>query len=150
MDMDVAHFDPFVPGGLASLEALAARSDVLSLHAPALESTRNLVSRKILAALPHGAMVVNTARGELLDLDAMLDLLESGHLAAAALDVIDGEYDPGFAAELADSRLLRYARAHDNLVLTPHIGGSTLDAWSETQCFVVRKAARVLGLEGAA
>jgi D-3-phosphoglycerate dehydrogenase len=98
-------------------------------------------------ALPHGAMVINTARGELLDLDALLDLLESGHLQAAALDTIDGEYDPDFSAGFAASRLANYARAHDNLVLTPHIGGSTIDAWSETERFVIEKAARTLGLE---
>ncbi len=147
MDMDVAFYDPFVAGGMASLAALAERSDILSLHAPALDTTRNLVSRAVLQALPHGAMVVNTARGELLDTGAVLDLLETGHLASAALDVIDGEYDPDFAAELKQSRLIAYARSHDNLVLTPHIGGSTLDAWSETQCFVVAKAARALGIE---
>lgn len=147
MDMNVAFYDPHVAGGMASLAALAARSDVLSLHAPAIDSTIKLVSRGVLEALPRGAMVVNTARGELLDVGALLDLLENGHLAAAGLDVLDGEYEPGFADVLAHSRVLAYARSHDNLVLTPHIGGSTVDAWSETQCFVVRKAARVLGTD---
>lgn len=146
MDMEVAYYDPHVSGGVADLVSLAARSDILSLHAPAIDLTRNLVSRDVLAALPRGAMVVNTARGELLDTEALVDLLENGSLGAAALDVIDGEYDPDFPAVLAKSRLLAYARAHDNLILTPHIGGSTLDAWSETQCWVVAKAARALGL----
>lgn len=144
--MDVAYYDPSVPGGMESLLALAARSDVLSLHAPAKAETRGLVSRKVLEALPRGAVVVNTARGELLDLDAVLDLLESGHLAAAALDTLDGEYDPEFSRTLADSRVARYARTHDNLVLTPHIGGSTVDAWRETERFVIEKACRALGI----
>ncbi|MBM3555576.1 MAG: hydroxyacid dehydrogenase, partial [Alphaproteobacteria bacterium] len=146
MGMEVAHYDPHVAGGVASLLDLARRSDVLSLHAVANEETKGLVSRAVLETLPRGAMVVNTARGELLDLDALLDLLESGHLAAAALDTIDGEYDPEFSRTFAESRVARYARGHDNLVLTPHIGGSTLDAWSETQRFVILKAARALGL----
>jgi D-3-phosphoglycerate dehydrogenase len=90
--------------------------------------------------------VVNTARGELLDLDALLDLLESGHIHAAALDTIDGEYDPDFQTHFVKSRVATYARTHDNLVLTPHIGGSTLDAWSETERFVLEKAARALGI----
>jgi len=150
MDMDVAYFDPLVSGGMNSIIELARRSDILSLHAPANDSTRGLVSRKVMEALPHGAMVINTARGELLDLDALLDLLESGHLRAAALDTIDGEYDPDFSAGFAASRLANYARAHDNLVLTPHIGGSTIDAWSETERFVIEKAARTLGLEATA
>ena len=147
MDMQTAYFDPLVPGGVASLVELARHSDVLSLHAPANASTRGLVSRAILEALPAGAMVINTARGELLDVDALLDLMESEHIRAAALDTVDGEYDPEFAALFGESRLARYARSHDNLVLTPHIGGSTVDAWGETERFVIVKAARVLGLQ---
>lgn len=147
MDMRVSFYDPYVEGGTDCLEALAKSSDILSLHAPANEETRNLISRGILSSLPCGAMVVNTARGELLDLNALLDLMESGHVAAAGLDVLEGEYDPLFGNALAASRIVAYARAHDNLVLTPHIGGSTVDAWSETQCFVIDKAVRALGLE---
>lgn len=150
MDMRIGFYDPYVEGGTDSLEALASTSDILSLHAPANNGTRNLVSRAILSSLPRGAMVVNTARGELLDLDALLDLMESGHIAAAGLDVLDGEYDPSFVDTLASSRAVAYARLHDRLVLTPHIGGSTADAWSETQCFVIDKAARALGLESGA
>ncbi len=150
MGMQAAYFDPHVPGGVGSLVELARRSDILSLHAPANESTRGLVSRAVLEALPQGSMVINTARGELLDVDALLDLLESGHLYAAALDTIDGEYDPDFSAGFASSRVVAYARAHDNLILTPHIGGSTVDAWRETERFVILKAARALGLEAVA
>lgn len=144
--MDVAWFDPYVAGGLASLEALAARSDVLSLHAPANAETAGLISRAVLERLPRGAVIVNTARGELLDTDALLDLLESGHLHAAALDTVAGEYDPAQVARFGQSRLASYSRAHDNLLLTPHIGGSTVDAWSETERFVIEKACRALGL----
>lgn len=146
MGMDCAFYDPYVPGGMNDIMDLAHRSDVLSLHAVANAETRNLVSRRVLEALPRGAMVVNTARGELLDLDGLLDLLNAGHIAAAALDTIDGEYDPEFSTTFIDSRVAHYARTHDNLVLTPHIGGSTYDAWSETEARVIDKAARVLGL----
>ena len=147
MGMAVDFYDPFVAGGVASLAELARKSDILSLHAPGKPETRNLVSRTILEQLPHGAMVVNTARGELLDVDALLDLMDTGHIAAAALDTVDGEYDPTFSRTFRDSRLGREARQRDNLVLTPHIGGSTLDAWYETERFVIIKAARALGLD---
>lgn len=146
MDMDVAWFDPYVEGSMCTIIDLARRSDVLSLHATATPETRHLVSRQVLDALPPGAVVVNTARGELLDLDALLDRLEAGHVRAAALDTLDGEYQPGFLSRLAESRVVQYARTHDNLILTPHIGGSTVDAWLETERFVIEKAARVLGL----
>jgi D-3-phosphoglycerate dehydrogenase len=147
LGMNVSFFDPHVDSGMPALLDLAARSDVLSLHAPATRDTYRLVSRAVLEALPRGAMVVNTARGELLDSDALIDLLEAGHLGAAALDAVEGEYEPSFSDRFAASRIARYAREHDNLVLTPHIGGSTLDAWHETERFVIEKAARALHLE---
>lgn len=144
--MKVRFYDPDKPGTVPTLRELAAESDVLSLHAPGRPDTRGLVSREVLQALPRGAIVINTARGELLDTEALLDLLESGHLAGAALDTIDGEYDPGFPGVFARSRLLAYARTHDDLILTPHIGGSTVDAWGETERRVLLKAACALGL----
>jgi phosphoglycerate dehydrogenase-like enzyme len=147
MGMQVQYYDPNVPGGSNSLMELARGSDILSLHALANDSTRGLVSREILEALPSGALVVNTARGELLDTDALLDLLESGHIYAAALDTIEGEYDSDFTSRFSSSRLATYARTHDNLVLTPHIGGSTVDAWRETQRFVIVKAVHCFGID---
>jgi len=147
MGMDVAYYDPYVEGGMSDLLTLARRSDVLTLHAIANRETGGLVDRTILAAVPKGAIVVNTARGELLDTDALLDLLESGHIWAAALDTIDGEYQLDFSTSFAQSRIARYAREHDNLILTPHIGGSTVDAWTETERRVIVKAARVFGYD---
>ena len=146
MGMALQYYDPYVPGGVETLGALARQSDVLSLHAPSTPETQNLVSRAVLEQLPRGAMVVNTSRGELLDVDGMLDLMDFGHIAAAALDTIDGEYHPDFQAGFRGSRVASQARLRDNLVLTPHIGGSTLDAWFETERFVIEKAARALGL----
>ena len=147
--MSVRWYDPYVQGGVGSLEGLARESQVLSIHAVANAETTGLVSRAALEALPQNAIVVNTARAEVLDLDALLDLLERGRLWAAALDVVDGEYEPGFGATFADSRAARYARSHDNLILTPYIGGSTIDAWRETERRVIDKAAAVLGLKAA-
>ena len=144
MDMDVGFYDPAVSASRPTLLDLARHSDVLSIHATATLENRGLVSRDVLEALPSGSIVVNTARGELLDTDALLDLLERGHLRAAALDVIDGEYEPGFAARFGASRVAEYARAHDNLILTPHIGGSTVDAWRETERHVIDQAERAI------
>ena len=143
---DVGYYDPYVDGGYGSLLELAARSDVLSLHAPALAETANLVSEAVIRALPRGAVIVNTARGELLDTTALLAALDDGHLYAAALDTISGEYDPSFAAGFKNSAIAAYARDHDNLILTPHIGGSTFDAWRETQRRVIVKAMAVFGI----
>ncbi len=100
----------------AKLEDLLAVSDVLSLHAPSGPETRNLVNAETLAQLPPGAVVVNTARGDLVDDDALIAALKGGRLMAAGLDVYRGEpaLDP------------RY-RTLPNVALLPHLGTATLE-----------------------
>jgi D-3-phosphoglycerate dehydrogenase / 2-oxoglutarate reductase len=102
-------------GDLVDVSELLERSQVVSLHARLSEETRGMIGRAEIARMPRGSVLVNTARGELLDTAALCDALDSGHLAAAALDVFDQEPLP------ADSRLLRTPR----LVATPHLAGAT-------------------------
>ena len=123
---------------VANLTELFAWADVLSLHLPANEQTHKIVNRAALNAMRKGTWLINTARGEVLDETALLDKLEDGTLAGAALDVLDGEFVPGFDA--GQHPLVAYAREHDNLLLTPHIGGSTRDAWAETERRVIDRA----------
>ncbi len=102
----------FVP----ELHALLPRCQVLSLHAPGGPATERLIGRAELALLPHGAVLVNAARGSLLDEDALFAALASGRLAAAGLDVFRGEphIDPRFLV-------------HPRLFLTPHVGSATVE-----------------------
>lgn len=95
------------------LNTLLAESDIISLHCPATEETKHLINKDTLAMMKPGAMIVNTARGAVIDTDALCDALESGRLRAAALDVFPEE--PHVPA-----RLLTF----DNVVLTPHIGSN--------------------------
>lgn len=120
--MSVASADPALPeGGLpdiaraASVAALAAGSDVLSVHCPLTERTRGLVGAAVLAAMPRGGFVVNTARGGIVDEDALLAALESGQIGGAALDVFATEPPPA-AYPL---------RRHPRVLVTPHVAGST-------------------------
>jgi D-3-phosphoglycerate dehydrogenase / 2-oxoglutarate reductase len=93
-----------------ALEAVLPETDVLSLHCPLTPATRHLVGAAALAALPAGAMVVNCARGGIVDEAALAAALQSGHLGGAALDVTEVEPLP------ADAPL----RAAPRLILTPH------------------------------
>ncbi|MBV8653058.1 MAG: D-glycerate dehydrogenase [Alphaproteobacteria bacterium] len=101
---------------VAALDDLIAQSDVLTLHAPGVAENTNLLSRARIAKLPKGAVVVNTARGNLVEDDALIDALESGHVAGAGLDV--------FAGEPALNK--RYLSA-PNAYLLPHIGSATYE-----------------------
>jgi D-3-phosphoglycerate dehydrogenase len=146
--MEVAYFDPYVDDAevrrFGELGALAAWCDVLSIHAPHENETEKLVSTDVIARLRRGSYLVNTARGELLDWAAVLAALQDGRLAGAAFDVFEGEFEPGFADRYPEHPLLAYAQVHDNVILTPHIGGSTRDAWAETERKTIEMALAAL------
>lgn len=98
----------------ADLDAMIARADILSLHCPASAATRQILDARRIAAMKPGAFVINTARGDLIDEDALIAALESGRLAGAGLDVFAREPD-------VDPRLL----ALPNVVAIPHLGSAT-------------------------
>jgi D-3-phosphoglycerate dehydrogenase / 2-oxoglutarate reductase len=116
-------------GEPVEVSELLERSHVVSLHARLSDETRGMIGAAELARMPRGAVLVNTARGELVDSDALCDALESGQLAAAALDVFEQEPLP------ATARLLRAPR----LVATPHLAGATRQT--------ARRAARIAAEE---
>lgn len=139
--MQVRYFDPYVESSAFSreveLQALVAKSDIVSIHVPHEPATERMFDEAVFSSFRHGSWLVNTARGELLDWDALLAALESGRLAGAALDVFENEFNPDFSQNYLVHPLLAYARAHDNLILTPHIGGSTIDAWRLTEAHTI-------------
>ena len=106
---------------------MLAACQVLCLCAELTGETRMIIGAKELAALPRGAVVVNAARGELLDLDALAETLDSGHVAAAGLDVVSPE-------PLPDGHPLL---GHPNTVFTPHTAGVT----AETSAMLAQSAA---------
>jgi D-3-phosphoglycerate dehydrogenase / 2-oxoglutarate reductase len=97
------------------LDALLRGADILSLHCPLTPETRGMIGAAQLQAMPQGALLVNTARGALVDETALADALRSGHLAGAGLDT--------FAAEPPDPKHPLFAL--DNVICTPHIAGAT-------------------------
>lgn len=110
LDPEVAHGAVFHE----DLDSLLGLSDFLSLHCPATPATTDLLNAARIARLPKGAVVVNTARGALVDEDALLAAIESGHLAAAGLDCF--KVEPGGNPAFAP---------HENIFMLPHIGSAT-------------------------
>ena len=99
-----------------NVDALVAEADILTLHCPLTEETRGLIDARRIALMKPGASIVNTARGEIIDQEALIAALQSGHLAGAGLDVYPDE-------PLVDPRLIR----HPNVMTLPHIGSATVE-----------------------
>jgi (S)-sulfolactate dehydrogenase len=125
LGMNVSAFDPLLPkdhaawqlASSASLDELIARSDVISLHVPLIASTKRMIGPSQIAAMKRGSVIINAARGGVIDEAAVVDALRSGQLGGAALDVFETEpLDVAAGTLFADV---------PNLILTPHIAGVT-------------------------
>ena len=139
--MEVYYYDPYVNnnqyGRCDDLYDLAAASDIVSIHAYLTEETENLIDRKFINFMPKGSYIINTARGGIVDESALLEGLQSGHLGGAGLDMLKDEHLQGFKQILIEHPLIEYAKSHDNLIITPKIGGCTLDAWGKTERHII-------------
>ncbi len=125
MEMTVLAVDPFVTAEqatnhgveLVELDELLARADVVTVHVPMTRSTRGLIGREAIAKLKPGSIVLNVARGGVVDEAAVAEALRSGHLGGAGIDVF--EHEPPTDSPLLDA---------PNTLLTPHLGASTAEA----------------------
>ncbi|MCL4793566.1 MAG: hypothetical protein KJZ84_03340 [Bryobacteraceae bacterium] len=127
----VQAFDPYVKDQRAPLIAwteLLETSEIISVHASLNEESHGLLDQRAFRAMAQCPVLVNTARGELVDEPALLRALEQRQIAGAALDVIALEHEPRPAGD----PLFSYACEHDNLLLTPHIGGLTVESREKT------------------
>ncbi len=118
---------------VGSLNTLLRDSDVVSLHVPDTSATRYMMGAEQLRAMKPGAILINAARGQVVDIDALCEALADRHLGGAALDVFPAE--PKSNNEEFTSPL----RAFDNVILTPHIGGSTEEAQENIGAEVAEK-----------
>jgi D-3-phosphoglycerate dehydrogenase len=140
--MTVIAYDPFAPAAafgpharrVESLDALLAQSDVASLHCPLTPETHGLIDARAFGLMKPGALLINTARGEVVDETALLDALTSGRIAAAGLD--------SFAVEppAKDNPLWSLP----NVIVTPHCGGVTEEARREVSLMTVRNVLALL------
>jgi len=121
---------------VSSLDELLERADVVTLHVPETPATQLMIRGEHLAKMRAGAMLINASRGSVVDIDALADALRGGHLAGAAIDVFPLEpkgNDDAFVSPLVGM---------DNVILTPHIGGSTLEAQDNIGIEVASKLIR--------
>ena len=119
-----------------SMKELMSTSDVVSLHVPETAQTQNMIGATELSWLKQGAILINAARGTVIDIPALVDVLEAGKLSGAAIDVFPVE--PKSNKEEFESPL----RQFDNVILTPHVGGSTQEAQQNIGIEVAGKLAK--------
>jgi len=118
-----------------ALMNLLRRSDIVSVHVPLDETTKGLLSRRRIFAMKSGAFLVNTARGQIVDEAALLDALKTKHLSGVALDVVATE----LKGRPMSSPLIKYAGTHENLLITPHIGGATAESLDKSSLFIAKR-----------
>jgi C-terminal binding protein len=145
----VVFYDPHRPNGAdralgvaraRTLEELLAQSDVLSVHAPLTPETRGMLGLAQLRLLPEGAIVVNTARGPIIDLPALETLLREGRIAGAALDVLPVEPPADPVPDLLRAYRAREAWLEGRLLITPHSAFHTPQSWDDIR----RKSAETM------
>jgi len=105
-----------------SLKELLQTCDVVSLHVPETPQTENMIGAEQIASMKKGAILINASRGSVVDIDALAAALHSGHLSGAAIDVFPVE------PRSNEDEFVSPLRAFDNCILTPHVGGSTMEA----------------------
>jgi phosphoglycerate dehydrogenase-like enzyme len=136
----VMFYDPYLPNGVElglgvlrakTLEELLQQTDTLSIHVPLTPETRNMISTRELALLPKGAVLVNTARGPIVDIDAVAVALKSGHLSGVGLDVVPVEPPVEPVPELMRAFRAREPWTLGRLVITPHSAFYTPQAWDD-------------------
>ncbi len=131
------------PGvSMVDFDTLLRQSDVLTIHVHLTPATEGLFDERVFLRMKPNSIVINTSRGRIVDEIALLKALETGLIAGAGLDVIDGEWLTD--EERALHPLIAFARAHPNLVITPHIAGATIESIYGARVFMAHKMAEWL------
>ena len=125
---------------LVQLSELLEKADLVTLHVDYGPRNHRFFGNDQFAVMKKDSWFINTSRGELIDEAALLEALEKGHLAGAALDVLSGEGE----LDVLSDKLVDYARRHHNLIITPHIGGCTYESMEKTEMFLAEKLCSLL------
>ncbi|WP_235299276.1 NAD(P)-dependent oxidoreductase [Portibacter marinus] len=122
-----------------SMERLIELSDIVSLHIPYNEKNHKVLDSSILKRFTGSKWLINTSRGGVIDEEALVNVLKHSHLGGYATDVLYGEPD------IAKNPLFIYAKDHENIIITPHIGGNTYESFNKTERFIADKIYRWVG-----
>ena len=140
--MNVLFYDPIVANNegakFINFYDLLKRSDFVILSANFTDDNRNLIAKDAFKCMKPNSSLINIARGELIDSDALIEALEDGTIRCAAVDVIEDE-NFIFQEKFQKSKILNFAATNQNLIVTPHVGGVTAEAREMTNQFIIEK-----------
>jgi D-3-phosphoglycerate dehydrogenase len=143
--MSVVANDPYVDmddaaaagAQLVPLDQLLATADVVSMHCTWSDETRDLLGPRELGLMKPSAVLINTARGEIVNEAALLAALQHQRIAGAAIDTLAGEQPDG--SHVLHNPLVEHARTNENLIVLPHLGGATAEATERTQVYISQR-----------
>ncbi len=124
------------------LNKLLSTADVVSIHIPLNEKNEKFIDAKAIARIKKDGVLINTSRGAVIDEKALLSALKKKKFAGVACDVLSDEIQKGFHP--LGNPLCQYARKHDNVIVTPHIGGAAFEAIDKTDVFIAQKIKRFI------
>lgn len=147
--MNVIGCDPYVSMDLpwvkqVDFDTLLEQAEIVCAHVHLNDETRGMFNQQSFAKMPHGSYFINTSRGGVVVEPDLIEALQSGRLAAAGVDVISGEFEEG----KYHHPLIKYARSHDNLIVSPHIAGNTVDSTRKTAIAVIEQMDLHFGVAG--
>jgi D-3-phosphoglycerate dehydrogenase len=123
----------------SSLENLLKNSDIVSMHVNYKPENENMIGKNEFDLMKENSVFINTARGGLVDEDALLEALKNKKISGAAIDVLKNEFDVNKKNQLID-----YMNSNDNLIIVPHIGGNTYESFNKTEMFIAQKIKKEL------
>ena len=117
------------------LDELLEKSDVVFLHTHVTDDTRGMVDEEFISYMKEGSYLINTARGELVDEDSIIDSIKAGHLKGYGTDVIKDEF-----GDIKNSKLVEFSiNPNNNVIITPHIGGMTIEGQTKAYHWAINK-----------
>ncbi|MFM9951281.1 MAG: NAD(P)-dependent oxidoreductase [Saprospiraceae bacterium] len=135
---DIVPFDETICEPVADMESLLEQSDIISIHVNYNKANHHLLSFNAFSKMKRGSILINTARGGVVNSEALIQALKNETLKGAAIDVVEQEFDA------ANDLVVRYAQSNDHLIITPHIGGNTVESFAKTELFMVQKLRHAL------
>ena len=121
----------------ANMNFIFSNCDIISIHVDSRNENFNLIGKKLIDKMKKSAIFINTSRGEIVNEKVLISSLKKNKIAGAGLDVLDG--DSSWGKRVKNNKIINYFKKNNNLIITPHLGGNTLEASNKTKELLIKK-----------